>query len=254
MHLGLQLICAITLDPLPMPSFLANRLQRFFRRFFPAPPRVESGHQLELVFEILWYRQNPPCIVQIGASDGSLNDPLADFLATLECRAVLVEPLPEAFRQLSGRHAARSGIVCRQVAIDRVEGKRALYTITDDCPYMGGQLTSFSRDHLLKNGVKPRHIKTIEVPTMPLSRIVSEAGIERVDLLQVDTEGFDDVVVRMALGLPVPPRFINFEHLHLSKEAERNLHGDLRSGGYSWVKGDWDTLAWKQKEPPADKS
>jgi len=234
-----------------MAVFLANRLQRFFRRFFPATAPVESGHPLELVFKILRLAKNPPCIVQVGASDGSLNDPLADFLASLECRAVLVEPLPEPFRQLSGRHAARPGIVCRQVAIDRAEGKRALYTITDDCPYMGGQLTSFSRDHLLKNGVKPRHIKTIEVPTMPLSRIVSEAGIERVDLLQVDTEGFDDVVVRMALGLPVPPRFINFEHLHLSKEAIGNLHRDLRSGGYSWVKSDWDTLAWERKEPSA---
>lgn len=236
-----------------MPSFFANRLRRFFRRFFPAPAPLESGHPLELVFEILGRSQSPPCIVQVGASDGSLNDPLADFLAALECRAVLVEPLPEAFRKLSGRHAARPGIVCRQVAVDRVEGKRPLYTITGDCPYMGGQLTSFSRDHLLKNGVKPRHIKTIEVPTVPLSRILSDAGIERIDLLQVDTEGFDDVIVRMALELPVPPRFINFEHLHLSKEAEGNLHRDLRSGGYSWVKSDWDTLAWQRKELSAEK-
>jgi FkbM family methyltransferase len=236
-----------------MPSFFAKRLQRFFRRFFPAPVAVESGHPLEMVFEILRRPLCPPSIVQVGASDGSLNDPLADFLATLECRAVLVEPLPEAFRQLSGRHASRSGIVCRQVAIDRVDGKRPLYTISDDCPYMGGQLTSFSRDHLLKNGVKPRHIQTIEVPTMPLSRIVSEAGLERIDLLQVDTEGFDDEIVRMALELPSPPRFINFEHLHLSKKAEANLHHELRSAGYSWVKCDWDTLAWRRKELSAGK-
>lgn len=235
-----------------MPSFFANRLQRFIRRFFPAPAPVESGHPLELVFEILRHSKYPPCIVQVGASDGSLNDPLADFLASLECRAVLVEPLPEAFCQLSGRHADRPGILCRQVAIDKVDGKRALYTITDDCPYIGGQLTSFSRDHLLKNGVKPRHIQTIEVPTMPLSRILSDADIERIDLLQVDTEGFDDVIVRMALELSAPPWFINFEHLHLSKKAEANLQRDLRSGGYSWVKSDWDTLAWKRKELSAD--
>lgn len=231
-----------------MPSFFANRLHRFFLRFFSTPAPVKSGHPLELVFDILRHEKNPPCIVQVGASDGSLNDPLADFLATVKCRAVLVEPLPEAFRQLSGRHAARPSITCRQVAIDRVQGKRPLYTITDDCPYMGGQLTSFSRDHLLKNGVKPRHIKTIEVPTMPLSQILSDVGICRIDLLQVDTEGFDDVIVRMALELPAPPRFINFEHLHLSKEAEENLHQNLRSEGYSWVNSDWDTLAWKRKK------
>lgn len=215
-----------------------------------AEPMV-SGHPLELVFEILHLRRNPPCVVQIGASDGSLNDPLVDFLASSDCRAVLVEPLPEAFRQLSGRHAARPGIVCRQVAIDIVAGIRPLYTITDDCPYMGGQLTSFSRDHLLKNGVKPRHIKMIEVPTMPLSQILKEEGIKSIDLFQVDTEGFDDVIVQMALELECPPRFINFEHLHLPKEAEANLLQDLQSGGYSWVKSHWDTLAWKLSDFPA---
>lgn len=235
-----------------MMLFFANRLHRFIRRFFLKPTSVESGHPLELVFEILRRSQNPPCIVQVGASDGSLNDPLADFLTTLECQAVLVEPLPEVFRQLNERHASRPGIVCRQVAIDRVDGKRPLYTITEDCPYTAGQLTSFSRDHLLKNGVKPCHVKTIEVPTMPLSQILSDAGIERVDLLQVDTEGFDDVIVRMALELPTSPQFINFEHLHLAKEAEENLHRDLRIGGYSWVKSDWDTLAWKRKELPPE--
>jgi len=231
-----------------MPFYLTNRLKRIFNRFFPESESNGCGHPLELVFAILKNRKTPTHIVQIGASDGSLNDPLADFLSSADCRGVLVEPLPDAFSKLSSKYASRPSIICRQVAIDSVEGVRSLYTITDDCTYMAGQLTSFSRDHLLKNGVKPGHIKMIEVPTTPLARIIADAGLERIDLLQVDTEGFDDVIVQMGLALESSPIFINFEHLHLSYKAELTLYRSLVDAGYSLVKSSWDTLAWKRNE------
>jgi hypothetical protein len=88
----------------------------------------------------------------------------------------------------------------------------------------------------------------IEVPTTPLARIIADAGLERIDLLQVDTEGFDDVIVQMGLALESSPIFINFEHLHLSYKAELTLYRSLVDAGYSLVKSSWDTLAWKRNE------
>jgi hypothetical protein len=110
---------------------------------------------------------------------------------------------------------------------------------------MAEQFTSFSRNHLLRNGVKPRHIRSVEVETCSLSHLLQQENIQQVDLLQVDTEGFDAVVVRMALALERPPVFINFEHLHLAKPLRNALHQELKSAGYAWVHSNWDTLAWR---------
>jgi FkbM family methyltransferase len=203
-----------------------------------------SGHPLELVFKILRTDSPKPCIVQIGASDGSLHDPLADFLVSSDCRALLVEPLPGPFQRLAARHSSRPNISCRQVAIDESVGKRSIFTLSEECPYAGEQLSSFSREHLLRNGVKERHIRSIEVPTMPLPQLLEEENILAIDLLQVDTEGFDHVIVAMALGVEQKPRFINFEHLHFGKDVRSRLHEELRRAGYSWVLAGWDTLAW----------
>jgi hypothetical protein len=92
--------------------------------------------------------------------------------------------------------------------------------------------------------VKERHIRSIEVTTLPLPQLLEEENIRSIDLLQVDTEGFDHVIVTMALGLEHKPRFINFEHLHLGKDSRLRLHEELRRAGYSWVLAGWDTLAW----------
>src|SRR6266481_2889610 len=40
-------------------------------------------------------------IVQIGANDGQHSDPIRDILAARDIRAVLVEPMPIAFKALS---------------------------------------------------------------------------------------------------------------------------------------------------------
>jgi len=217
------------------------------RRMLGLLGRIESetsGHPLELVFKILRTDSPKPCIVQIGASDGSLHDPLAEFFASSDCRALLVEPLPGPYQRLAARHSSRPNIACRQVAIDECVGNRFIFTLSEDCPYAGEQLSSFSREHLLRNGVKERHIRSIEVSTLPLSQLLEEENIRAIDLLQVDTEGFDHVIVTMALALENKPRFINFEHLHLGKDARSRLHQELRRAGYSWVFGGWDTLAW----------
>jgi FkbM family methyltransferase len=226
---------------------LRNHFHRFLGKLVDRVEPEAFAHPLELVFAILRSGPSVPCIVQIGASDGSLYDPLAEFLASTDCRAVLVEPLPSAYQRLVKRHSLRPNIVCRQAAIDKLVGKRLIYTTTEDCPYLGEQLSSFSRKHLLRNGVKACHIRSIEVATLPLSQLSAEERIGPIDLLQVDTEGFDGVIVKMALALYPQPRFINFEHLHLSKDSGLELHRELQHSGYSLVRSGWDTLAWKSK-------
>ena len=81
------------------------------------------------------------------------------------------------------------------------------------------------------------------MPCRSLPSLVAELGLTRIDLLQIDAEGFDAAVVRMALKMPVRPGCINFEHLHLSKADRQPLFDLLKANGYLLGYDDWNILA-----------
>ena len=78
------------------------------------------------------------CILQIGASDGSRNDPLRPYLQEPNAllRAALVEPLPTAFKCLQNLYGPDPRLVLINAAIDEKRGNRKIYTTTEDCPYV----------------------------------------------------------------------------------------------------------------------
>ena len=64
-----------------------------------------------------------------------------------------------------------------------------------------------------------------------------------IDLLQIDAEGFDAAVVRMALEMPVRPSCINFEHKHLKRADRRPLFDLLQASDYLVSYDEWNILA-----------
>lgn len=199
----------------------------------------------------IWLRDRikgggPTRIVQIGASDGSRNDPLRSYLEVpnLLLEAVLVEPLPVAFKALQHLYQSDARITLINAAIDEKKGSRLIYTITDDCPYVADQLTSFDRKHLLSNGVKARHIREVTVETITLDEMLNRCGFNSIDLMQVDTEGFDHIIVKLALELDEEkrPKTLNFEHNHIPQKAIPELFQHLKNCGYQWTNCDWDTF------------
>lgn len=224
-------------------SLISKQLRSFLRKPSASEDFSSDGsNPIDLAFSLV--DRSPMKILQIGASDGGLNDPIAHYLNQNQHDAILVEPLPESFKTLQKRYEACSRVKCLNVAIGNQSGEQTLYTISKDCPYEAKQLSSFSKEHLRKNGVKERHIRAITVPTFSLPDLVESENFQSIDLLQVDTEGFDAEIVEMALKLASPPRWINFEHLHIPKPRRVRLCALLKKAGYRWIHSSWDTFAW----------
>jgi hypothetical protein len=83
----------------------------------------------------------------------------------------------------------------------------------------------------------------VEVRAVRLDTLLAEHGFDRLDILQVDTEGFDGEVVKMALDLKVRPTCINFEHVHLTDADLAEVFKKLGDSGYVWTHDGWNTLA-----------
>ena len=93
--------------------------------------------------------------IQVGANDGSLNDPLRKFVIKKFLKGVMIEPQPEIFEKLKNNYEKfdLDGILFENIAIDNDSGLRNLYTVKN--PSNPGDswahaAASFDRSHIEK--------------------------------------------------------------------------------------------------------
>jgi FkbM family methyltransferase len=192
-------------------------------------------------------------ILQVGACDGVTNDPIRHHVAKGSARAILIEPNPLAFVRLQNNYAGLRNVTLVQAAIGERDGEAHLYRVKktgkmDSEVDLTLQFASFYRKHVEHHVKKPYEIERITVPCRSLSSLVAELSLTKIDLLQIDAEGFDAAVVRMALKMPVRPSCINFEHRHLRSRDRRPLFDLLEANGYVLGYGAWNMLALRAED------
>ncbi|NBS33839.1 MAG: FkbM family methyltransferase [Planctomycetia bacterium] len=213
------------------------------------PPGTFSSVRLALAYQLA--RGVGGTLVQIGACDGTAGDPISQFVRRGVMRAVLVEPVEDHFRKLEKTYSGVAGVSLVQAAVAHEDGEAIMYRArrvgrweNDDWV---GQVSSFDPKHLTRHGVKPTEIETISVPAISLASLLRQFEMNQLDFLQIDAEGFDAEVVKMAMELPDPPSVVNFERMHLTVASLKEVFGLLESRGYSWIHDRFDTLALHQR-------
>lgn len=180
--------------------------------------------------------------VQVGAHDGRTGDPLFRFVERHHWRGLLLEPQPNVFEALSENYAGESQLILENAALAREDGTLPLYTV-DGATY----LASFDRERVRDRVADASRITEVHVNTVCFATLVERHDIRRVDILQIDAEGFDFEVIQLALESPLPkPRMVRYEHLHLSP-ADRSACADLiATHGYRLFRDGTDTMACRQ--------
>lgn len=186
-------------------------------------------------------------IVQIGAFDGVSFDPLRDFIKADTHTAILVEPIEQSFQKLSSLYEGAKNIHLKNVAIAETDGTATMYRAKQEGRWADHQvvkqLASFDPQHLVWHGVELHELEKVQVKAVSLDTLVSEFQLDSIGFLQIDTEGFDAEVVRMALKQSIPPKMINFESSHLKKDDAAKLFQELQNHSYVWIHSGWDTFA-----------
>lgn len=211
-----------------------------------APASLE-GIKLALAY----YSKAKPgfSLVQVGACDGVAGDPVFEFINREPIHAILVEPIESSFLKLKKSYADLPNVECLQAAIAEEDGVSTIYKVKESGRWADSewapQWASFNRQHLIKQGVKSDEIEEVTVPCMTLGSLMAKFNLDQIDFLQVDTEGYDAVVVEMALNLSIVPGFINFENLHVKQKPKisERLFCKLSEAGYTWIHDEYNTLA-----------
>ncbi len=191
-------------------------------------------------------------VVQIGAHDGISNDPIRAHLLRHRPKALLVEPRPDAHARLQVNYEGQPNVTCVNCAVGATDGTAVLYTVRDDpaLPSWAAELASFDRQHLSSRRFRiPRlesYILPLDVPVRSLRSLTSEHGWDRIDLLQIDTEGFDCRLVMHVLEDELRPTIINYESIHAPLPEQRACKEALIACGYRFADTGWDTLAIRE--------
>jgi FkbM family methyltransferase len=188
--------------------------------------------------------------VQVGAFDGVCVDPLAGVVDGLEARALLIEPQPEAFARLAQNTAHRRGVELLQAAVSDEEGELPFYSLDPRAPGAPSKamlISSLDRAMLLRE-LDPKvdwspWIRTARVRCATLNTLLAERGIARLDLLQVDAEGYDGRILRALDFSRWKPGIINFEHVLMPAAEAEACWRLLVAQGYRLHVSPPDTLA-----------
>jgi FkbM family methyltransferase len=205
--------------------------------------------------------------IQVGAHNGITNDSMFEFVHRFRLKGALVEPQAEAFRELQENYKGCDHIHLENIAISYRTGRQPLYTIKRDLEFLqyANQAASFDyehvrdqlRDHLTDGasaavrmkiavlGLRVEDcIETQTVATMTLQDLLDKYGLDGYDFLQIDTEGFDYDVVKLANIPSYRPRLINYEHAHLGPAAKQECWDYLAALDYQMFTHGADTTAY----------
>lgn len=195
-------------------------------------------------------QQKEVFVLQIGAMDGKTFDPVHEYISRFHWNALMVEPMEEHFKTLCQTYASHSNIMFENTAIAEHSGVATLHYIpheyvhTKAVPVWGKGVASFYKDRnaLAFDTIKPL-ISKREVPCITLPELLAKHNIKAIDVLQIDTEGYDYHIIKQLDFTQYLPKVINMEMVNLPKNELRACKALLDNFGYLHTKAGYDLLA-----------
>ena len=129
-------------------------------------------------------------IIQIGANSG--NDNTSKFIIeninNIQL-AILVEPIPFILDELSNNYKNVPNCIIEPIAIAANEDELILKLYYED--NSNYEVSSFSKKHILDHGCAEEKIKSIDVKSMTVNKLMEKHNLTELDYLFIDTEGMD---------------------------------------------------------------
>jgi len=234
-----------------VPRYSAGwRLLRRVRALLPQRMPDYPSARFLLVFADCF----PRCsFLQIGANDGEQRDPLRLFVETRRWHGVMVEPVPFVYERLRARYRGHPRVRLENSAIADRAGLLPFYHLAqaapgEKLPRWYDALGSFRREVILKHrDMIPdleRRIVQRDVPCLTFDQLCAKHAVERVDLLQMDTEGYDYEIIKRIDWARWRPALVIYEHHHLNPADREQCRAEFAERGYETVEESLDTIAF----------
>jgi FkbM family methyltransferase len=177
-------------------------------------------------------------VIQIGACDGVMADPIHDWIKRSNWRGILVEPQELEFEKLRDTYRQEHDrLVFENVAIADKNGTCTLHRIKDSARTDDWERGFAS---LLARFASDRSIAEV-VPCITFDTLLRRHRVSRVDLLQIDVEGYDFELLKQIDFPRLRPAMIRYEHRHLRPRDKHACKIYLERWGYRILEMRFDT-------------
>lgn len=182
--------------------------------------------------------------IQIGSNDGIKLDPLRPHILNDSWRGILIEPVPDLFEQLRRGYAGcEERLVFENLAIADENGILPFYhleTVEDykaeGLPNWYDALGSFRREVIAAHvsvipDIEDRIIQR-DVESITFETLCERNGVKTLDLLHMDTEGYDFDLLKSIDFEKFRPCIVIYEHIHLAPDAKEASKIYMGQHGY----------------------
>jgi len=194
--------------------------------------------------------------LQIGANDGVMNDPIYQF--NMDNKSAVsgfaLEPLPDIYDLLFANYQSCPNIKLFNLAIHATESEMVLYRVKParaaEVPVFARGIASFDETHWKKTTLVPDadYMEQVTVKCTSFSDFIKSNAIDKLDLLLLDTEGYDHQILMSIDFTHIKPKMIRFEHgvRHkvMSPESFMAVCSHLNSFGYQIIAESYDATAY----------
>ncbi|MGO9486367.1 MAG: FkbM family methyltransferase [Rhodomicrobium sp.] len=200
--------------------------------------------------------------LQVGGYDGVSFDPLRAHILGGDLSGLIVEPLPDQYAKLQQLYGKSRRIKIENCAVAESEGERVLWRFPQESINSGtlgsvfGGISSFNLPALLEDGGTLGGLFTetdratlrslaepVKVQCCTFDHIVRKHGLEQIDLLLIDTGGYDFELLKCFDFNKFRPAIIQYEFQHLSPDDKRAAESLLISMGYLMNSMQYDSVA-----------
>jgi FkbM family methyltransferase len=225
-----------------MRPFLQNSVflkSILYRMLWMLPEKWRrSDEERDAFMAVARAAKGPVYFINIGANDGISGDQMREFILRYKWRGVLVEPVDFVFERLQKAYRRVPQVICEHAAIAEQDGEMPFWFIRQNNVLPPGydQVGSFNRAQVAQQigwlpGLEP-YIDCKYVRCLTLSTLLSKHAMDRVDIIQIDTEGYDFEVIKQIDFAKFRPKVIVYEHTQLSSSDADDCAKRLLNEGY----------------------
>lgn len=238
-----------------LKATLAQALKRVLYRHDYRLAHVGSPNFLEFLVYSCLRKYDGLFFIQIGANDGRSFDPIYQFVTRnhSRVRGIVVEPVREYFDELVVTYKKYPSVIAINSAIHNSEREMTLYKVDPDrmkgLSAWAKGIASFDGRHHTLSGIPSDAIVSEKVRCMPLNELLESHRVAEIDLLQIDTEGYDSEIIRNLDFGTIKPRIIHFEHglpaKIMSRQTFLSVSEVLHRNGYEIAIEHYDATAYQ---------
>lgn len=183
--------------------------------------RIQNLHYFNFLDSLLYQllkKQNHLKFLQIGANDGKRFDPFFEFVSVnhTKLEGVVLEPIRDYYHELQYNYSNYKNVVLVNKAIHNDLKEAIIYRLDKEkehlVPEFAKGIASLYPEHHKKTKIQSEFIKEELVSCISLPKLIQDYNLQNLDVMIIDTEGYDYHIVKAIDFNQIQPKIIHFEH------------------------------------------